>query len=440
MSELLETARAAAKSAQAAGAQHAAASVYRSREVEVAFRDGEVEKVVEATSRSLSLALYVDGRFSSVSTSDLRPEALRAFVGESVAMARTLAQDPHRALPDPKLYEGRSAVDLRVDDAGHAAVTPEDRRRLARALEEAARGAPGSAAIVSVSSSVSDARSETARVTTNGFEGESSGTSFSLHCSATVKDPDGRRPDGSGYGSSRWFADLPSPAEVGRQATTRAVGAIGAAKIPSGVRNVAVENRVASRLVRALLGPLGGRTLQQKQSYLDGAIGKTIASPRLTIVDEPLLPKGFGSRLWDGDGIAARRMPVVEAGVLRTYYIDVYYGRKLGLPPTSGSQGNLVVKPGTKGEAALLADMKDGILITGFLGGNSNSLTGDYSFGVQGFQIEKGQRTRPIAEMNLSGNQKDLWKKLAALGNDPYPYSSILVPTLVFDGLSVAGG
>lgn len=440
MSDLLDTARAAAELARAAGAQHASASAHRSREVEVARRDGEIETIVEATSRSLSLALYVDGRYSSVSTSDLRPEALRAFVGESVAMARTLAEDPHRALPDPRLYEGRAALDLRLDDTGHAKVSPEDRRRLASELEEAARGAPGSAAIVSVASSVSDSRSESARVTTNGFEGETSGTSFWLSTIVTVKDPDGRRPDGSASAGARWFAELPSRDEVGRLATARAVGAIGAAKIPSGMRDVAVENRAAARLVRALLGPLGGRTLQQKQSYLDGSIGKSVAAPRLTIVDEPHLPKGFGSRLWDGDGIAAKRMPVVEGGVLRAYYIDVYYGRKLGLPPTSGSQANLVVKPGTKGADALLADMKDGILITGFLGGNSNSLTGDYSFGVQGFQIENGRRTRPIAEMNLSGNQKDLWKKLAAVGNDPYPYSSILVPTLVFDGLSVAGG
>ena len=162
VSSLLETARAAAKMAQAAGADHASAGAYRSREVEIAWRDGEVEQVVEATSRSLSLGLYVDGRYSSAATSDLRPEALKSFIEESVAMARTLAVDPHRALTDPELYAGRAQVDLQLDDPRHPTITPDDRRRLAREMEEASRQARGSEHILSVATSVSDSRSESA--------------------------------------------------------------------------------------------------------------------------------------------------------------------------------------------------------------------------------------------------------------------------------------
>ncbi|MGC4000134.1 MAG: metallopeptidase TldD-related protein [Anaeromyxobacter sp.] len=119
--------------------------------------------------------------------------------------------------------------------------------------------------------------------------------------------------------------------------------------------------------------------------------------------------------------------------------MDTYYGRKLGMAPTTGGPSNLVFTPGVKGRAALLADVKDGLLVTGFLGGNSNATTGDLSLGVQGFGIVDGQLAGPFGEMNLSGNLLDLWKRLAAVGDNPYPYSSVRTPTLVFEGVMVAG-
>ncbi len=180
--------------------------------------------------------------------------------------------------------------------------------------------------------------------------------------------------------------------------------------------------------------------MQQKQSFLEGKLGEPIANKLLTIVDDPHVVKGFASRLYDGDGIAAKKFPVIEGGVLKTYYIDVYYGRKLGVAPTTGGSSNLLFTLGEKNEAELLKDVQEGILVTGFLGGNSNSTTGDYSFGIQGFRIEKGERTTPISEMNISGNIGELFQKLAAVGNDPYPYASVKTPTLVFDGVQFAGG
>ncbi len=286
---------------------------------------------------------------------------------------------------------------------------------------------------------MSDSSSQSARVTSNGFEGEREGTSFWLSASVSCKDGDGRRPEASNSAGSRFWKDLPSAAEVGALATRRTLDTLGAKKIESAVLPILVENRVAGRLVGALLGPLGGRALQQKQSFLEGQLGKTIGSKLLTVTDDPLIVRGFGSRLYDGDGIAAKKMPVFEAGVLKTYYIDVYYGRKLQVAPTTGSSSNLVIPPGKKSLAELLKDTKEAILVTGFLGGNSNSTTGDFSFGIQGFRVRKGERAEAIVEMNISGNQKDLWKKLSAIGSDPWPYSSVRTPSLVFDGIQIAG-
>ncbi len=440
MSELLDTAKNAVKLAKEKGATEASASAYKSRDVELEWRDGKVEKVTEATTRGLSFTLFVDGRYSSVSTSDMRPDAVATFLEDSIAMAKTLAKDPHRYLTDPKLYEGRAKIDLELFDPAYESVTPEKRRAMAKELEEAAMAANKNDAIVSVTTGVSDSQWETARVTSNGFEGENKQTTFWMSASVTAKDEGGKRPEGSQSGGSRFYAEMPKAAEIGRQGTERAFETIGAAKIPSMVAPLIVENRVGGRLLRAILGPLGGRALQQKQSFLEGKLDKPIANKLLSIVDDPHVVKGFASRLYDGDGIAAKKLSVIEAGVLKSYYIDVYYGRKLGVAPTTGGSSNLLLTLGKKNEAELMKDVANGILVTGFLGGNSNSTTGDYSFGIQGFRVEKGERTTPISEMNISGNIGELFHKLSAVGNDPYPYTSVKTPTLVFDGVQFAGG
>jgi PmbA protein len=130
---------------------------------------------------------------------------------------------------------------------------------------------------------------------------------------------------------------------------------------------------------------------------------------------------------------------VFERGVLRSYYVDTYYGRKLGVPPTTSRSSNLAWSLGERSPAQLLADLGEGVLVTGFLGGNSNGTTGDFSLGVRGFRIRGGRLAEPVGEMNVSGNHAELWNRLVAVGNDPYPYSSMRTPTLVFEGVQFAG-
>jgi PmbA protein len=437
--DMLAAARSAVKAALGKGAQEASARTYRVRDVNVKWRDGKLEQIDEATTRGLGLTLYVDGRYSNVSTSDLRPEALDTFIGDSVVLTRALAKDPFRALPDPKLYEGQAKADLLLEDPKYSTVTPEQRRSVVKEIEAAARAVKGAEAILSVTTNFSDTLAETWRVTSNGFSGARRDTSFFISAEASVKDPDGRKPEDYAYGGARFVAEVPKAAQVGREAAERAISRLGAKKGESAVMTMAVENRAAGRLPAYLLGPLSGGALQQKRSFLEGKLGQAIASPVLTLVDDPLVPKGFGSRLFDGEGIAAKRMPVIEAGVLKAYYIDTYYGKKLQMAPTTAGPSNIVWTLGDKDQAALLAAMKDGILVTGFLGGNSNGLTGDFSLGVQGFRVRGGKIAEPVGEMNISGNHLEFWKKLAAVGNDPYPYSTMKTPTLVFEGVQFAG-
>jgi PmbA protein len=437
--ELFATAERCVATARAGGAREAAARAYKVRDVGVQWRDGAVEKIGEATTRGVGVQLYVDGRYAALTSSDLRPESLERFVADGIAMTRSLAPDPHRSLPDPALYAGQPAVDLELEDPAYAAVLPEERRRVAEEIESGARAVPGADAILSVTTAWSDTRAESARVHSNGFRGARADTSFWISASVSVKDDDGRRPEDYAVAGARFRRELPAAATVGRDAALRALARRRAKKSESAVLSMAVENRAAGRLVGFLLGPLAAQALQQKRSFLEGRVGSRVGSTALSLTDDPLVPKGFGSRLYDGEGIAARRLPLFEDGVLRSYYVDTYYGKKLGLPPTTAAASNLAWRLGDRGKDALLAAMVEGILVTGFLGGNSNGTTGDFSLGVQGYRVRDGRAAEPVAEMNIAGNHLELWKRLVAVGDDPYAYSAMRTPTLVFEGVQFAG-
>ena len=417
--DVREIARSVVKSALAKGAKEAAATVNRSRNVSVDWRDGKIEKIEEATTRGLSLQLYVDGRYSVVSSSDLRPEALETFVGDGVAMTRVLAEDPFRSLPDPALYQGQSQADLQLEDPAYPSSRPSSGAPRRSRWRQAARAVKGKDAILSVSTSFSDTRDETFRVASNGFEGHRVETVFFCSAGVSVKDPDGRRPEDYDFAGSRFVGQVPAVADIGRRAAERALARVGAKKAPSAVMTLVLDNRAAGRLIGGLVQPLSGGALQQKRSFLEGRIGQPLGSPLFDVVDDPLIPRAFGSRLWDNEGLAAKRMPVFEKGVLRNYYLDTYYAKKLKLAPTTGGPSNATWTLGPKAQAEILKDVGEGILVTSFIGGNSNPTTGDYSLGLQGFRIRGGAKAEPVAEMNIAGNMLELLKKLAAVGSDP---------------------
>ncbi len=436
MGDLLDRATSALALARELGIDDVALSLERDRTVEVSFRDGSLENLRESTSMGLTATLFQDGRYSSSSTCDLRPDALRAFLGRAAEFTALLAPDPHRGLAEPSLYEGQAEVDLRQVDPGYASLDPGRQLALAGALQ-------GSAAdgehVISATGTAVDAHGERALVTSNGFAGEEEGTAFWIGAQVTVGDGVDRRPAGSWWAATAHHGELPPATEVGQEALERALRQRGSG--PAGTLRcpMVVENVVARRLLATLLGPLSGQALQQHRSFLEGKQGQPVASPALTLVDDPLIPAGLASRLFDSEGIAARALPLIEAGILRNYLLDTYYARKLGRKPTTGGPSNLVVTPGDRGLDGLLADADGGMLVTSFLGGNSDPTTGDYSFGVRGHRIEGGALGAPFSEMNITGSLPRLMERLAAVGADPYPYASQLVPSLLFEDVQFSG-
>jgi PmbA protein len=435
--EAFELARWAVDRAEKEGSDDCAVYLFNQRDISISHRDRKLDELKESTQNSLSLSVYANKRYSNHSTNDLRKESLTRFIEEAVAMTKYLNEDPDRLLPDPRYFEDRKDIDLHIFDPGYEDVKSSDRVRLAREIEEATLAK--SDKIASCTAEYSDTHFQAVRVHSNGFEGERQSTVFSAGVDVTVKGKDESRPSDSDYSMVRHLKDLSSPEHMGGRAAERALRKVGSAKIESGVYDMVVENRVASRLLYPWYEPMTGRALYRKNSFLEGKLGQKIASDKFTVIDDPFIKSGLGSRLFDSEGMSTRRRVMIDKGVLKAYYVSYYYSRKLNVEPTSGSTTNLVFDYGSRSPNDMIKQMKKGILVTGFIGGNSNDTTGDFSMGVFGLLVEDGAISRPVSEMNISGNMIEFWDQLVEVGNDPWQYSSMRRPSMHFKDVHFSG-
>ncbi|MFZ5979494.1 MAG: TldD/PmbA family protein [Candidatus Zixiibacteriota bacterium] len=435
--ERMELAKWVVTRAKHNGANEAAVNIDGSRDIEIEYREKSLDKLKESTSNSLSVTIYANNRFSSHSTNDLKKESLEKFIEEAVAMTKYLAEDEFRRLPDPKYYEGRQDIDLQIFDDRYPAVTTEERVARAKDIEKAAVAM--SDQIISCTAYSGDSLGESVKVHSNGFEGAKSSTTFYAGAEVTVKDGDKGRPSDYCYGTVRFYKDIPDNETIARDAVNRALMKIGQKKMNSGVYDMIIENRAATRMLYYLQGPLSGSALQQKQSYLEGMLGKKIASEKLTVIDDPFIKGALGSRLYDSDGFAAKKRIIIDKGILKSYLIDDYYANKMGVEPTSGSTSNTLFEYGDRSLDDMVAGLEKGMVVTGFIGGNSNPTTGDFSVGIVGYYVEHGKFVNGVNEMNVAGNLKEFWNQLTEMGNDPYPYSSNLRPSMYFKDIHFSG-
>ena len=425
------------KKAKQLGANQSALGIRQSRSVSVDYRDGKVETLKESTQQSLWIEIFSKGRYSNHSTNDLRKESLEKFIANAIDLTGFLEKDEYRKLPDPELYKGQSQVDLDLNDVGQADITGEERQNRAKELGVHLEGKDER--LISVASGFSDYHSESYQLSSNGFEGHQESTSFAQSVEISLQGKGDKKPEGGRYYRARHLDDLVGAEQTANEALARTQDRVGAEKIATETMPLLLENSNAAGLFWRLMRPLSAASIQQKNSFLADRKGQKVGSDLLTITDEPSIVRGLGSRYYDGDGLAAKSMPIFTKGVLNNYYTDVYYGNKLGWTPNAGGSSNLIVKPGLRSGAEIEASLDRAILVTNWLGGNANPTTGDFSLGVAGWLIENGKRVKSITEMNISGNYNDLLMNLIEVGNDPWIHSSFRTPTMVFDKVSFSG-
>lgn len=436
--ELIELGNWIKQQVLAKGASDCSVTLDKRRLVEMNYREKKPETIKEATTRNLSLEIYMDGKYSVAITPDLRKNSLETFIAKSVENTQYIEKDPHRTLPDKKYIEGQLKKDLDLYDSDIPGLSTESKHQLVKDIEAACIEKGGDKAI-SVVAGVNFSERERIILSSNGFENSFKITGCSASASMTVQDEGERRPNGGYWASTRYFKDLPASQEIGEKAALRTFDLMGAKKLPTEQLPVVIENRAVGRILSWFLSGLMGRNIQQERSILADKKGKKVASDKLTIVDNPLLVKGLSSRLFDEDGFPTQKRSVITNGVIDTFYYDWYYSRKMGVEPTTGSFSNLEFGLGDKSQEQLMKSVGRGMLITGFIGGNSNSTTGDFSIGVLGHLFENGVPVQAISEMNIADNHLEFWNKLVETGNDPNKYSSWKTPSLLFDDIVVAG-
>ena len=418
------------------GCQASRVSIYNGSSSSLEIRDMKMDRLQQASENSLVIHLFVDGRFGSFSTNRLDKKELESFIRNGIASTRFLAEDKARTLPDSSLYYKGGGADLQLIDPKFDSIQPDDKVTLAmNVCNEMMGKAPR---IISVNSSYSDEKDFKYMVASNGFEGEASGSSFSLVASVSIKGEGDARPESYWFDSSLYYDKLIKEG-LGTKALERVMRKLGQKKVASGKYQMVVDNMNSSRLLSPVIDALYGSSIQQKNSFLLDKIDQKVLGDKLTVIDEPHMVGTSGARYFDGEGVATKRMPVFENGILKTYYIDTYSANKMNMRQTIASPSILTMQMGNKDTDGLIASVDRGILVTGFNGGNSNSTTGDFSYGVEGFLIEKGKLTQPISEMNATGNMISLWSNLAEVGNDPRTFSSWRVPSLIFDGVDFSG-
>ncbi len=400
------------------------------------YRNGQLDKLQQAAENKLTIELFVDGRYGVYSTNRMEQPDLEQLIDNGIAATRYLAGDPCRSLPAADRYYKGPGAGLELCDSRYDRLATAEKMALAEAAVKEIYGTDPR--IVSVSAEFSDGKSSYYMADSNGFEGEEISTFYNLTASVSLKDKGDARPEGWWYDVAAHWDDLQRTG-VGQAALQRALHKLGQRKIRSGKYPMLVDNLNVSRLLSPLIAAMYGSGLQQKNSFLLDRLDTRVASPLLTLIDEPHIARAIGARWFDEEGLATAQRSVIEDGRLNTYFIDTYYGRKMGVEPTVGGPSVLTFKPGAQNAEQLTGGLSKGILVTGFNGGNTNSSTGDFSFGIEGFLIENGQRVRPVAEMNITGNLLDLWQRILAVGNDARLHSSWRTPSLLFDNVDFSG-
>ena len=439
-------ARASMVFAQDKGAQKVRVTLNKTVTELFGILNGELDKVSHALDRSLQVSLWVDGRFGSFSTNRLEEEGLRQFILGGIDTVRSLEPDPARDLPAPErlVKDARSGRELDLYDEACEALTSDRRRELAlgtslwdrkEMLEKGFR-------ILSEEGEYSDSLFDSVVMDSNGLYARHTETAFEIGYEVPVDDGDGNRDARYWWDATpRLEALLPSLGTCSETAVRRAAAQIGPVDHPGGKCNIVVDSECASKFLTPVLNALGGYAIQQKNSFLADKAGQPVFSPHLTVVDRPWNKGESGSRLFDSEGVATREFPIIDKGVPTRYFVNTYIARKTGLEPTVEDATRPAVLPygGCKTRDDVLKKVGEGILITGFNGGNSNTSTGDFSYGIEGFAFAEGRITHPVREMLVTGNFIDLWNKLTDVADDARLCMSKLIPTLAFQNIDCNG-
>jgi PmbA protein len=431
---------------QKRGATEADVMIVDGETFSVQVRLSVVDRLTKAREKRLGLRVFFGKRSASASTSDFSSESLEQLVADTCSLASAVAEDELSGLPAGD-FMARDQPDLDLYDL--TTLSTEQQIELARRAEAAALAEDPRI----TNSEGADFNSSAGRVilgNSHGFLGEYRSSSFSVSVSPVASESGGGMQRDSWYAVQRKFARLASPESVGQEAAKRTVRRLGARKIATRKAPVVFDQEMSASLLGNLCSAASGYALYKGTSFLIGQLGKKLAPDFVTVYDDGRMAGGLGSRPFDGEGLATRKTTVVERGVLTSYLLDSYSGRKLGLASTgNASRGvgenpsvgptNFYLVPGTVSPTEIIRSVRAGLYVTELIGFGVNMVTGDYSRGAAGFWIENGELAYPVEEITIAGNLKTMLADIELVGNDLEFRGRIASPTIKIREMTIAG-
>ena len=446
--DLKEIAVDVVKRAMTGGATAAEAVVREGNEFSTVVRLGQTETLKESGGRAIGVRVFVGQRAASTYSSDLSSDALGQMVSSALALAKVTSEDPHAGLPEPGQF-GSLPQDLHLFHQDVYSLSTADRIDYARRAEQAAM-AVDKRITNSEGGSFDAADGHKVLANSHGFVGEYRNSYCSVAAVPVAQTDSGSMQRDYWFSVARTLKKLESAEEVGRIAAQRTLRRLGARKVKTAKVPIVLDPLMSRTILEHIFEAVNGDSVYRGASFLAGKLGEKIAGDNVSVIDDGTIVGGFGSSPFDGEGVPTRRTTVIENGVLKSYLLNTYTARKLGLQTTGNASrglagnpgigvGNFFLHAGTKSPKQIIGDVQEGLYVTEFLGFGVNLVTGDFSRGASGLWISGGELTFPVEEITVAGNLRDMLTSISEIGSDLEFRGSVAAPTLRIDGLTIAG-
>ncbi len=446
--DLKDLAQDIVRSAMAGGATAAECIIREGDEFSTLVRLGQVETLKEAGSKAVGVRVFRGQRAASTYSSDFSREGLDRMLNSALELAKITSEDPFAGIPEPRQL-GSLAGDLDLYYADVYSLPGEERIDYARRAEKAALDFDPRIQN-SEGGSFDAATGYKVMANSHGFVGEYRRSYCSVAAVPIARTEDGAMQRDYWFSVARNLGRLESPEHVGQVAAQRTLRRLGARKVKTAHVPVVLDPMVANSILGHIFEGINGDSVYRGASFLAGKLGQKIAGDQVTVIDDGTMRGGFGTAPFDGEGIPTRRTVVIESGVLKSYLLNTYTAKKLGLQTTANASrglagtpgigpGNYFLQAGTKTPQQIIAAIPDGLYITEFLGHGANLVTGDYSRGASGLWISGGELAYPVEEITVAGNLKEMFNNISEIGNDLEFRGSMACPTIRIDGLTVGG-
>src|ERR1700686_689208 len=430
------------------GATAAECVIREGDEFSTLVRLGEVETLKESGSKSIGVRIFHGKRAASTHSSDFTRAGLDRMLSSALELAKITSEDPFSGIPEPSQL-GSISGDLDLYSADVYSLPGEERISYARRAEKAALDSDPRIKN-SEGGSFDAATGHKILANSHGFVGEFRRSYCSVAAVPIAQDANGAMQRDYWFSVARSLNRLESPEHVGKVAAQRTIRRLGARKVKTQQVPIIFDPLVANSILGHIFEGVNGDSVYRGASFLAGKLGEKIAAPQVTVIADGTMVGGFGTSPFDGEGIPTRRTVVIEDGVLKSYVLNTYTAKKLGLQTTANASrglagtpgigpGNYFLQPGAKTPQQIIGNVKEGLYVTEFLGMGVNLVTGDYSRGASGLLISGGELTYPVEEITVAGNLKDMFLNISEIANDLEFRGSVASPTIRIDGLTVGG-